>query len=79
MGLARKAPLRLVFPDFDPLGWSRGMRTSVAESVSIDTHVSQEFGNREGRVPETGGRRQLSLKGDLAWEPQTFIFRGYNP
>ena len=47
-----KAPLRLVFPDFDPLGWSRGMRTSAAESVSIDTHVSQEGGSRKGL--ETG-------------------------
>ena len=41
---ARKAPLRVVFPEHDPLGWSRGDRSSAAEGVSIDTHVSQEKG-----------------------------------
>ena len=39
---ARKAPLRVVFPENDPLGWSRGDRSSAGESASIDTHVSQE-------------------------------------
>ena len=41
---ARKAPLRVVFPEHDLLGWSRGDRSSAADSVSIDTHVSQEKG-----------------------------------
>ena len=41
---ARKAPSRIVFPEYDTLGWSRGVRSSAGESISIDTHVSQEKG-----------------------------------
>ena len=52
---ARKAPLRIVFPENDPLAWSRGDRTSAAEGVSIDTHVSQEgFGETSGSPGKTG-------------------------
>ena len=58
----RKAPLRLVFPDFDPLGWSRGMRTSVAESVSIDTHVSQDLRALAPDVEELLSTYQLTLQ-----------------
>ena len=67
---ARKAPLRLVFPDFDPLGWSRGMRTSAAESVSIDTHVSQE-GKGENLRVVPGGNRERS--GDRREEAAGFL------
>ena len=38
----RRAPLRVVFPEFDPLAWSRADRSSAGSATSIDTHVSQE-------------------------------------
>ena len=50
----RRAPLRVVFPEFDPLAWSRADRSSAGDATSIDTHVSQE--GSKGVSPSYSGQ-----------------------
>eukprot|EP00434_Breviolum_minutum_P025478 symbB.v1.2.022512.t1/scaffold2002.1/size92861/6 len=58
----RRAPLRVVFPEFDPLAWQRADRSSAGSATSIDTHVSQDLRALAPDVEELLSTYQLTLQ-----------------